>query len=506
MTVAKAMKSPGQKTRTPKKGPTTPNVKSPKEKGVGTPAGTPKQKGKNVDKTPKKPLVPANGTPKPKTPNTNGATKPQTPNPKGNATPKSKTPKSKEPQANVTPNVTSQKPNKSPKSLGKRSAETAGLDSKASATKAKFLRIYNLPNMDQEKLMGEVKKLLEPRGEIVKMRKEKACIAVEYANGEDARAAKKLNGVVVGGHHLTFVHSEDRDLPTEHRITVTHCPNNMTDEDVWSLFGSCGKILSIHFNRHWKTRIIQKCFVTFDNKKAVKEALSKPKTLSGKKLSVAEVTADTRALHAAYPVENTVYLLGIPADVADTDVKKLVGKVCPVTAVTIVEASRRYAIVYITNESDVEKALKLNGTELNGTKLKAERSRKSSHYKKSEDASVKKTKKEVPAKKQKLDKKAAQAQEDSEDDDDDEDEEEEEEDDDDDDSEDLLAAFQGKMQKLKQKGTKDEEDDDEDDEDDDEDDEEDEDDDDEDEDDEEDDGEEEEDDEEGDDDDDDDDE
>ncbi|KAK3918203.1 Replicase polyprotein 1a [Frankliniella fusca] len=466
MTVAKAMKSPGQKTKTPKKGPITPNVKSPKVKGVGTPAGTPKQKGSNMDKTPKKPVTPANGTPKPKTPKMNGSNKPQTPNPKGNATPKLKTPKSEEPQANVTPNVISQKPNKSPKSLGKRSAEAAGLDNKAPSTVSKFLRIYNLPNMENEKLMGEVKKLLEPRGEIVKMKREKGCIVVEYAKGEDARAAKKLNGVVVGGRHLTFVHIEDRDLPTEHRITITQCPNNMTDEDVWSLFGSCGKILSIHFNRHWKTRIIQKCFVTFDNKKAVQQALSKPKTLGGKTLSVAEVTTDTRALHAAYPIENTVYLLGLPADVADTDVKKLVGKVCPVTAVTIVEATRRYAIVYITNESDVEKALKLNGTVLNGTKLKAERSRKSAHYKKSEDASVKKVKKEVPAKKQKLDKKAAQVKEESEEEDDD--DEEEEEDDDDDDSEDLLAAFQGKMQELKQKGTKDDDEEGDDDDDDDE--------------------------------------
>ncbi|KAE8749812.1 hypothetical protein FOCC_FOCC003550 [Frankliniella occidentalis] len=485
MTVAKAMKSPGQKPKTPKKGPSTPNVKSPKGKGVGTPAGTPKQtpgKGPKVDqKTPKKPLAPAmapaNGTPKPKTPNANGSTKPQTPNPKANATPKSKTPK-----GNATPKLKTPKAaNESPKSLGKRSAETAGLDINTSSKFAKVLRIYNLPSMENEKLMGEVKKLLEPRGEIVKMRREKPCIVVEYSNAEDARAAKKLNGVVVGGRHLTFVHGEDRTLPTDHRITITHCPNNMTDEDIWSLFGGCGKILSIHFNRHWKTRIIQKCFVTFDSKKAVQEALSQPKTLGGKKLSVSEVTTDTRVLHATFPADSTVYLLGIPADVADTDVKKLVGKVCPVTAVTIVEAARRYAIVYITNESDVEKALKLNGTQFNGAKLRVERHRKSTHYKKSEEATSKKSKKEVPAKKQKLDKKASVK---AEPEDSDNDEEEDDEDDSDEDmGEDLLAAFQGKMQKLKKESATEDDDDDDDEEEDDDDDEEDDDDDEEDEDD-----------------------
>lgn len=48
-----------------------------------------------------------------------------------------------------------------------------------------------------------------------------------FEKAEDARAAKKLNGVLLGGRHLTIVHSDDRSLPVDNRVVISNVPTGM---------------------------------------------------------------------------------------------------------------------------------------------------------------------------------------------------------------------------------------------------------------------------------------
>lgn len=91
------------------------------------------------------------------------------------------------------------------------------------------------------------------------------------------KVVEKLHGKVFHGHHLivqTYGNLQENDqLVTEYCVRITNLPTSATEEVLWKLFESCGKLAMIYLNRHLNPDGTLEALVNFEDSNSVINAL-----------------------------------------------------------------------------------------------------------------------------------------------------------------------------------------------------------------------------------------
>ncbi|KAJ1520780.1 hypothetical protein ONE63_003874 [Megalurothrips usitatus] len=172
---------------------------------------------------------------------------------------------------------------------------------------------------------------------------------VVFNSLDDALAAKRLNGVLLGQKRLCVQRFDDKDRHEDRKVVVRNVPEGVTDEHIWETFESCGKIHSIIFRRREN-----ECILTFSTGKAKQNALNAEAKLNNSPVVVEDWKIS--------PQFKTVYL-GLSKGAPVHLVKSFFEKVGPVQNVTTNS-------VEFQNRGDVLKAFSLDGQKLNGENVK----------------------------------------------------------------------------------------------------------------------------------------